>query len=30
MSETFILVFILMWVGGSIITLNSILLGANM
>ena len=29
MSETFILVFFLMWVGGSVITLNSILLGAN-
>lgn len=30
MSKTFCLVFIIMWLGGSIITLNSILLGAKM
>ena len=30
MSETFILVFVLMWVGGVIITINTILLGAHM
>jgi hypothetical protein len=30
MSETFCLVFIIMWLGGSVITLNSILLGAKM
>ena len=30
MTQTFILVFTLMWIGGTIITLNSILLGANM
>jgi hypothetical protein len=29
MSETFCLVFMIMWLGGSIVTLNSILLGAK-
>ena len=30
MSKTFILVFVLMWVGGVVITINTILLGAHM
>ena len=30
MSKTFVLVFVLMWVGGVIITINTILLGAHM
>ena len=30
MSQTFIHIFILMWVGGVIVTINSILLGAHM
>ena len=30
MSKTFVLVFILMWVGGLIVTLNCILLGSHM
>ena len=30
MSKTFVLVFILMWVGGVVITINTILLGAHM
>ena len=29
MSETFCLVFFMMWVGGSIVTMNAILLGAK-
>ena len=30
MSKTFVLVFVLMWVGGVVITINTILLGAHM
>ena len=30
MSKTFVLVFVLMWVGGVVITINTILLGAPM
>ena len=30
MSKTFVLVFVLMWVGGFVITINTILLGAHM
>ena len=30
MSQTFVLVFVLMWVGGVIVTVNTILLGAHM
>jgi len=30
MSKTFVLVFVLMWIGGIIITINTILLGAHM
>ena len=30
MSETFCLVFILMWVGGTVVTINAILLGSKM
>ena len=30
MSKTFVLVFVLMWVGGLVITINTILLGAHM
>ena len=29
MSKTFVLVFVLMWVGGVVITINTILLGAH-
>ena len=30
MTKTFVLVFVLMWVGGVVITINTILLGAHM
>ena len=30
MSKTFVLVFVLMWIGGVVITINTILLGAHM
>ncbi len=30
MSETFVLVFVLMWIGGLVVTVNAILLGAHM
>ena len=30
MSQTFVLVFVLMWVGGVVVTVNTILLGSHM
>jgi len=30
MSQTFCLVFVIMWLGGSIVTINSLLLGSKM
>lgn len=29
MSQTFVIVFVIMWIGGTVVTINSILLGAK-
>jgi len=29
MSKTFVIVFVIMWIGGTVVTVNSILLGAK-